>query len=383
MNNLLITYSPILNEGFENYIYILSNQIIDINDIEKHKNCALLIPYDYKNQIEPKCFHSTHINSSPKIFPINQKIPFTNIQKAKSFLIQDIYTTSHPNNNYSVKFKKIEYDEYKKNFLKIQSYLKKGDIYEVNYCIPFVFTNIKLNPLELFFHLADSMKAPFTAFFKINNEYILSFSPERFLKKIGNTLFTEPIKGTTARSSIPKEDEKNKQHLKNNLKEKTENAMIVDVARNDLSRIAIKGTVHVDELFSIKSYPTVHQMVSKISCKIKPTITFKDIIHATFPMASMTGAPKIRAMQIAEEIEQYPREHYSGTLGIYNNGNFDLSVLIRSIFYNSQKQQLKIWAGSAITIYAHPENEYKECLLKAERIIQTVKNMASPPKTMT
>ncbi len=385
MNNLLITYSTILDEGFENYIYILSNQIIDIRDIEKQETCAVLIPYDYKNQIEPKCFHSTHIHSSPKIFPINQKIPFTNIQKAKSFLIQNTNTqntnaTSYLNNNHSIEFEKIEYKEYEKNFLRIQSYLKKGDIYEINYCIPFVFTNIELNPLELFFHLADSMKAPFTAFFKINNEYILSFSPERFLKKVGNTLYTEPIKGTSPRSDNPEEDEKNKQYLKNNLKEKTENAMIVDVARNDLSKIAQRGTVKVEELFSIKTYATVHQMVSKISCKIKPGITFKDIIHATFPMASMTGAPKIRAMQIAEETEKFPRDYYSGTLGIYNNGNFDLSVLIRSIFYNAEKKQLKIWAGSAITIYAHPENEYKECLLKAEKIIQTLKIWHLSPK---
>lgn len=378
MNNLLLTYSPIPNEGFENYIYLLSDKAIGINDVEKHKTCAVLIPYDYKNQIEPKCFRSSHTSIFPKIFPIHQKIPFQAIDHAKSLLLKNLSIKYLPDNS-SIQLEFVRYEEYEKNFLHIQNYLKKGDIYEINYCIPFVFTNIEINPIELFFHLVDEMKAPFTAFFKINNEYVLSFSPERFLKKVGDTLFTEPIKGTSPRSNNPEEDEKNKQYLKNNLKEKTENAMIVDVARNDLSRIAQKGTVKVEELFSIRTYATVHQMVSKISCKIKPQTSFKDIIHATFPMASMTGAPKIRSMQIAEEVEKFPRNYYSGTLGIYDNGNFDLSVLIRSIFYNHEKKQLIIWAGSAVTIYANPENEYEECLLKAEKLIHSVKNMALIP----
>lgn len=374
MKNFLVTYSPFSDYGFLNELYLLAPKSIDISDIEKFEHCAVFVPYDYKNQIELKCFCSTNVEM-PKIFPVEKSISFKNIEDIKGFLTSDDNLCSGKNTD-AVLFEQVYYEEYEKSFLKIQDYLKKGDIYEVNYCIPFVFKDIEISPVELFLELVPIMKAPFTALLKMENEYILSFSPERFLKRISDIIYTEPIKGTAPRGSTPEEDKINREHLKNSLKEQTENAMIVDVSRNDLSRIAQKGSVIVEELFAIKSYATVHQMASKISCKIRKGVSFKDIIHATFPMASMTGAPKIRAMQIAEELEKYPRRYYSGTLGIYKNGDFDLSVLIRSIFYDRSQKELRIWAGSAITLYAHPEQEYAECLLKAQRLIQGIKNFS-------
>ena len=142
--------------------------------------------------------------------------------------------------------------------------------------------------------------------------------------------------------------------------------MIVDVARNDLSRIAKKGSVIVEKLYNIETYEQVHQMVSTVGCELRDNISFQDILHATFPMASMTGAPKIRAMQLIDNFENYSRGPYSGCMGyIKENGDFDLNVLIRSIFYNEKESYLSFSVGSAITAMCDPEKEYEECLLKA------------------
>ena len=381
-SNFLITYSPYDDYGFENVIYKLDNSTISLENIEHHSNAVVLIPYDFKNKIEPKCFTSRTEKELPIILPIKEKQYWRSDLKIKNFLSKHKPSFEEIKNDKVLKHT-VSFDEYYSKFQIIQKYLHLGDIYEMNYCIPFVFENITIPIEQLFLNAIYKMKSPFTAFFKYQDDYILSFSPERFLKKEKNKLFTEPIKGTAPRGLSPEEDVINKTQLQQHPKERTENAMIVDVCRNDLSRIAQKASVKVEELFTVKSYPTVHQMVSKISCLVKENVRFKDIIDATFPMASMTGAPKIRAMQIAEEVEKFPREYYSGCLGIYENGNFDLSVLIRSIFYNKQKKTLKIWAGSAITIYADPYQEYKECLLKAEKIIQFVEKFIPSSKSMT
>ena len=215
--------------------------------------------------------------------------------------------------------------------------------------------------------------APYSAFAKFDRQYIISSSPELFLTKIDNTLITKPIKGTAKRSNNLQEDQFIKNELKSNLKERTENVMIVDVSRNDLSRIAKKGSVAVDKLCDIESYQQVHQMVSTVSCEVKENTSFIDIINATFPMASMTGAPKIKAMQLIDKYELYNRGPYSGALGyIDEKGNFDLSVLIRSIFYDEQKHYLSFTVGSAITAMCNPEDEYEECLLKAKAMMQVL-----------
>lgn len=379
MQNLLITCSAFANEGFQNMVYWLEEESIDLSDIEKIQEAVLVIPYDYKNIIEPKCFVSRTKIEYPVILPVKKKIPVHNLSELKkSALLEDTFNAEETFTEYTKTF--ISYDEYESNFAKIQQYLRMGDIYEMNYCIPYVYKNIELNPLEVFIELAEKMQSPFMALWKYQNFFILSFSPERFLKKEGNKLYTEPIKGTAPRGNNVQEDIRNKQQLQHSSKERTENAMIVDVCRNDLSRLAQKGSVQVERLFYVRSYATVHQMMSKISCLLKPNITLKEIIHATFPMASMTGAPKIRAMQIADELELLPREYYSGCIGLYSNGNFDLSVLIRSIFYDAEKKELKVWAGSAVTIYANAHNEYQECFLKAEKILNSIENYVSAKK---
>lgn len=375
MSNFLLTYSSSPEYGFQNYFYFLEDTIIDINDVEKYEELVIAIPYDFKNVIEPTCFKNTH-SSVPLIIPVRKKLPVENFNYIPTLLKEFNFNDKF----YSGNFFSVDFEIYHQNFQKIQNYLRAGDIYEMNYCIPFVFENIQIPVVQVFVNTLQSTQPPFGALFKFRDGIILSFSPERFLKKEGNYLFTEPIKGTAPRGKNFFEDEKMKEKLLKSNKERTENAMIVDVSRNDLSRMAQKGTVKVEELYSIKSYPTVHQMVSKISCVLKKHCTFKDIIYATFPMASMTGAPKIRAIQIAEEVEAQPRKFYSGCLGVYERGNFDLSVLIRSMFYNKEKQELKIWVGSAVTIYTNAQSEYEECLLKAEKILQSIEKLTNSKK---
>ncbi len=367
MSNYLITYSPLDGAGFSNYFYWLEDSGIDIAEIEHYLTCAVIIPYDYKNVIEPKCFDKKTEWQHPVILPVKEKIKIERWEDLRHLFSEetDVY-------NGEGHKERVSYEDYYKVFQKIQKYLKWGDIYEMNYCIPFVYKNAGIPVYDVFVELVEKMRSPFSALLKYGDWYIMSFSPERFLKKEKNWLYTEPIKGTAPRGNTSEEDERNKKQLQSSIKERTENVMTVDVCRNDLSRLAIKGSVRVEEIYSIKTYANVHQMISKVVCELKEDLSFKDIIHATFPMASMTGAPKIRAMQIGDEMELLPREFYSGCLGIYENGDFNLSVLIRSIFYNRLNREIRVWAGSAITIYADPYSEYKECVLKAERILHAV-----------
>jgi para-aminobenzoate synthetase component 1 len=232
---------------------------------------------------------------------------------------------------------------------------------------------VDVNPIAMFQALNEISLAPYAALAKFDKQWILSSSPELFLSKRQNTLVTKPIKGTAKRSENLGEDEAIKKQLQLNLKERTENVMIVDVCRNDLSRLATKGSVSVPSLFEIESYQQVHQMVSTVQCELKEQTSFNEIIRSTFPMASMTGAPKIRAMQLIDEFELYNRNAYSGTLGYINSNNeFDLNVLIRSIFYNEETKYLSFSVGSAITASCHAEDEYDECMLKAKAMMQVL-----------
>ena len=272
--------------------------------------------------------------------------------------------------NISATVTKEQYIE-KVNALKER--IQQGDIYEINYCVTFEAHGVSINPLAIYQKLNAISNAPYSALAKFDSQYIISSSPELFLTKREGSLITKPIKGTAKRGLTETEDTVIKNELQSNLKERTENVMIVDVARNDLSRVAKKGTVVVEKLCDIESYQQVHQMVSTVSCELKENITFDDIIKATFPMASMTGAPKIRAMQLIDEYEVYNRGPYSGALGyIDEQGDFDLSVLIRSIFYDDKNHYLSFTVGSAITAMCNAEDEYEECLLKAKAMIQSL-----------
>lgn len=262
-------------------------------------------------------------------------------------------------------------NDYIKSAQKLIAHIHRGDIYEVNFCQEF-YANQKINPTDTFLKLNEVSPTPFSAYIKINNNYLLCASPERFITKKGDMLISQPIKGTAARGNTTSEDYILKESLQNDPKEISENVMIVDLVRNDLSKIAEPKSVKVEELCKIYSFQQVHQMISTISAKVN-NVPFTNILRATFPMGSMTGAPKIKAMQLAEKYENSKRGLYSGTVGYIDpEGNFDFNVVIRSLQYNSKIPYLSYMVGSALTALSDPEKEYMECLLKASAIEETI-----------
>ncbi len=264
---------------------------------------------------------------------------------------------------------KLNKGKYLETIRKIKRNIAKGDIYEATFCQEFFSENCSINPVQAFTKLNQISPTPFAAFFKHKENYIISASPERFLRKQGNKLISQPIKGTIERGETPEEDEEMRHQLKNSIKEQSENVMIVDLVRNDLTKSASEGTVEVEELYGIYSFKQVHQMISTVVCKANKNIKHIRILKNTFPPGSMTGAPKIRAMQLTEQYEQTKRGVYSGSIGYFSPaGDFDFSVVIRTILYNADKKYLSYQTGSAITFDSDPKKEYEECLLKAEAI---------------
>ena len=256
---------------------------------------------------------------------------------------------------------------------KLQAHIKRGDIYEVNFCQEFFAKHADIDPASLYQALNEVSPTPFAGFFKIYDKYILSATPERFLCKRDNILISQPIKGTAKRSKDLIVDEQIKLNLKNSIKEQAENVMIVDLVRNDLTKSAVSGSVKVDELFGIYTFPQVHQMISTISCKLDPNIHFIDAIKNTFPIGSMTGAPKVKAMELIDSYEKSKRGVFSGSFGcISPNGDFDFNVVIRTILYNASNKYLSFQVGGAITYAASAEDEYEECLLKASAIMKVL-----------
>ncbi|NHM07378.1 anthranilate synthase component I family protein [Flavobacterium sp. CYK-4] len=262
---------------------------------------------------------------------------------------------------------RISKDEYIGKVNRMLEHIHLGDIYEANFCMEFFAEQATIDPLEKFFKLNEISQAPFSVFLKNHQHFLLSASPERYLKKQGETLISQPIKGTAKRFSDSQEDLLSKNQLAADPKERSENIMITDLVRNDLSRTAQKGSVKVEELCGIYSFLQVHQMISTISSRLNPEYSAVDAIKTTFPMGSMTGAPKISAMQLIENLEETKRGLYSGAVGYFTPDNdFDFNVVIRSILYNQEKQYVSFSVGSAITSLAVAANEYEECLLKAK-----------------
>ncbi|WP_426486054.1 anthranilate synthase component I family protein [Flavobacterium sp. 2] len=262
---------------------------------------------------------------------------------------------------------RISKDLYVEKVTKMLEHIHKGDMYEANFCMEFFAENATINPLEKFQKLNAISQAPFSVFFKNNKQYLLSASPERYLKKVDETIISQPIKGTSKRFLDSAEDEKSKHFLENDAKERAENIMITDLVRNDLSHTAQKGSVEVTELCKIYSFLQVHQMISTIISKLDNQYSPVDVLKTTFPMGSMTGAPKISVMKIIENLEETKRGLYSGAVGYFTpEGDFDFNVVIRSILYNQENKYVSFSVGSAITSLSIPEKEYEECLLKAK-----------------
>lgn len=277
--------------------------------------------------------------------------------------------------HHSFDFKqKTSKEEYLEKVKQLKEHIQQGNIYEVNYCQEFYAENVEIPfPLDTYFKLNNITMAPYSSYFQFDEFSVFCGSPERFLKRTGDKIISQPIKGTAARGATPEIDEVLKNDLATNPKERAENVMIVDLVRNDLSRIAKPNSVNVDELCAIYTFETVHQMISTISCEVQAHINFVDILKATFPMGSMTGAPKLRAMELIEEYESFKRGLYSGSIGyIAPNGDFDFNVVIRTLLYNQKNQYLSCAVGSAITNQSDPEMEYEECMVKVKRILDGI-----------
>ncbi len=266
----------------------------------------------------------------------------------------------------------ITKESYLQKIAKIKQHIHQGDIYEANFCYPFKSENIELNPLGVYQKLNRKTIAPFSVYAQFNDYFVLSASPERFVKKEGNKVISQPIKGTIKRGGTSEEDQLLIDTLASNQKDRSENVMIVDLVRNDLSRIAKPSSVKVEELCKIYTFKNIHQMISTVTAEVGD-VSIVDVLKALFPMGSMTGAPKIRAMQLMEQYEEHKRGLYSGCIGYFApNGDFDFNVVIRTILYNRKEKKLSFSVGGAITDLSLPEQEYEETLLKAEALIQAL-----------
>lgn len=345
------------------------------------------LSYDIKNDIEK--LYSKNIDNLefPELFFFVPEIVFklkSNTLTIEYFdnkgddiegIFQEIIETQQGSyyKNYSNIKHRNSKEEYQEKISKVKDHIQKGDIYEMNYCIEFYDDNANICPFNTFNILKENSKTPFSAFMRIKDKYILSASPERFIKKSGNKIISQPIKGTIKRGKNQEEDFLLKTKLRNDPKERAENVMIVDLVRNDLSRTAKKTTVKVEELFGVYPFDHVFQMISTISSELKEDVSINDIIKTTFPPGSMTGAPKIRAMELIEKYEKTKRLVYSGSIGyITPEKDFDFNVVIRTILYNKEKKYLSYITGGAITDQSIPENEYEECLLKAKAMLEVL-----------
>ena len=269
---------------------------------------------------------------------------------------------------------KLEKEEYISQVEKLKEEIQYGNTYEINFCQEFFDSKADIYPEITFFQLNQKFPVPFSSFYKYKEEYLLSFSPERYFCKRSDSIFSQPIKGTARRGVDAKEDEKIKLKLKEDLKEQTENVMIVDLVRNDLSQTAQRDTVKVEELYGLYSFPNVHQLISTISSKLKKEASIWDLIETSFPMGSMTGVPKHMALQLIDKLEAMNREIYSGSVGYIDpDGDADFNVIIRSLVYSLKEKYLSLIVGGAITDLANPEMEYEECLLKAKSFLKNKK----------
>ena len=344
---------------------------------------AGFLSYDLKNETEDLVSNNGDGLGFPDLYFFSPQIIITinsNMVEINGVKEQKIYNIILSQNSQIADFKpnvtlkaKFSKEEYLANFEKIKNHIHQGDIYVSNFCQEFFAEDAIINPLAIFNHLMQISPTPFSSLFKHHSHYTICASPERFLGKRGNKLVSQPIKGTAKRGKDIEEDEAIKSALKNNTKELQENVMIVDLVRNDLTRSAKQGTVQTEELFGIYSFNQVHQMISTISCELANDISEIQAIKNTFPMGSMTGAPKIKAMQLMEQYERSKRGPYSGAIGYFSpDGDFDFNVTIRSLFYNQQNKYLSFQVGSAITYHADGKQEYEECLLKAKAILEVL-----------
>jgi len=378
------SYECLLAAGAAAFFAPQKNIVASLQDFYRLRNDWLFghFSYDLKNEIENLTSSHEDKVGFPDIFlfqpltiiKINGNlVTFSCLQDEPSVVFNKIQDTAIQKNtkSTSVQIKpRISKETYLQTIQKLQQHISRGDCYEINYCMEFFAEDTVINPLEIYQQLISISPNPFSCFYKLNNKYLLCASPERYLKKEGSTIISQPIKGTIKRNAASiNADETNKKQLYESSKDRSENVMVVDLVRNDFSKICKENSVEVEELFGIYTFPQLHQMISTVKGELRNDIDLPGILKATFPMGSMTGAPKKRVMELIEQYEYTKRGIFSGAVGyITPEKNFDFNVVIRSIMYNQTNQYLSYQVGSGITFYSNAEEEYKECLLKAKAI---------------
>jgi para-aminobenzoate synthetase component 1 len=355
-------------------------------DAHSGKYIFTCLSYDLKNELEDLKSENPDAVEFPIIvlWSPDYVVDFSNstfiqgketpeIRDYAFLLFQRITETEPSDLNSSIHFEsRITRDTYINSVNQVKAEIQYGNCYELNFCQEFYAENVgELDTTSMFRSIHQKTQAPFSVFLNFEDWSVMCFSPERYIQKVGVRLISQPIKGTIRRGVNAHEDAELKQKLQGDKKEVSENVMITDLVRNDFSKIAKKGSVHVAHLCELQTFETLHHLVSTIACDIETDVNFESILRASFPMGSMTGAPKVRVMQLIEEHESFRRGLYSGSIGlIYPNGDFDFNVIIRSLLHNKRKQILSCSVGSAITMKSDPEKEYEECLVKVNKILQ-------------
>jgi len=360
-----------------------ASEIEQLNDWLKEKTLPVFgyLSFEAKKLFEKNAYENCCSDGSELVYFFEPKhiwkednetwICLTEEQPNERSVIEDFLSNykniEESSNEEKIVFEMLETkDSYIEKIERILSDIQRGDYYETNFCMPLQAKGLLNDAFAHFSKMNNATEAPHAVYFNGNNLQLLCTSPERFIQKKGNAIISQPIKGTIKRGANSFEDEENKTALRTSKKERSENIMIVDLVRNDLSRIAEKSSVQVTSLCELHTFKTLHHLISTVEAKLPSNITFTQILAATFPMGSMTGAPKISAVQHMEKLEVLDRGIYSGTFGVIEpNGNFDFNVIIRSAVYNKEKKQTTIKVGSAITHASNAEAEYDECLLKA------------------
>ena len=382
-----INYDILAGVGQMDCLVTNKNSFIELNKFHGQKKDWLFgyLSYDLKNEIEELSSSNTdNFNADNLCFFVPEYVLLLNngILEVQTYeskeicdqFIQGFNFSDLESSNNEVHLVRANNKKcYLQKIEKIKEHIQKGDIYEMNYCQEFYAIDTKIVAEAAFFELNEKMKTPFSSFLRLNDKYILSASPERFLSKKSTRVLSQPIKGTRKRGGTRLQDHNLINELKESSKDISENVMIADLVRNDLSITAKKKSVKVEELCKVYSFNKVHQMITSISSEIDSGVSFTDVLEATFPMGSMTGAPKLRAMELIESYEDFKRGVFSGAVGyISPKADFDFSVVIRTILYNLPNNYLSIGVGGAITIKSDPLEEYDECLIKAKPLFEVL-----------
>ena len=358
----------------------------NLEELEKNKKdndwVFGIIGYDLKNEFEDISSLNPEIIQTPVILFFIPKLIIAVDREENATIIKGTLPTTFLSNiekSYAAAIYPEETSIAKEHYLKkihlIQNLIRQGEVYELNYCIPHKLTYQEFSPIHFQISLIDKSPVPMAAYFRANSLHLCGASMERFLAKKGDKVLSQPIKGTIRKGKTIQEDQALINELLNSEKDRAENVMIVDLVRNDLNKICQTATVKVTELCKIYSYLQVHQMISTVEGKLKANSSFTEILKATFPMGSMTGAPKIAAMKHIDQLESFKRGWYSGSVGYIDpKGDFDFNVVIRSLLCDEDKKTLNYSAGGAITIDSNPENEWDEIQIKTKAITEVLNN---------